>query len=186
MASSASRRCGANWTLRSGCCACRPPPTAISGTTVYSRSSWPTPGVRPSTTICATASSSSTAPLFHHRLFVWHIWDGRKHDGFHALVNYHKLAAGGDKGRRLIESLTYSYLGDWITRQRDGVQRGEGGADDRLAATLELQRRLAAILEGPAALRSLHPLETPRRAAHRLDAGHQRRGAPQPPPLHGR
>jgi hypothetical protein len=30
--------------------------------------------------------------LFHHRPFVWHIWDGRKRNGFHALVNYHKLA----------------------------------------------------------------------------------------------
>ena len=86
--------------------------------------------------------------LFHQRPFVWHIWDGRRRDGFHALVNYHKLAAGGDKGRRLLESLTYSYLGDWITRQQDGVRRGEGGAEDRLAAALELQKRLVAILSG--------------------------------------
>lgn len=28
------------------------------------------------------------------RSFVWHIWDGRRRDGFHALVNYHKLAEG--------------------------------------------------------------------------------------------
>ena len=86
--------------------------------------------------------------LFHHRPFIWHIWDGRKRDGFHALVNYHKLAEGDGKGRRLLESLTYSYLGDWITRQQDGVKRGEGGAEDRLAAALELQKRLVAILEG--------------------------------------
>ncbi len=86
--------------------------------------------------------------LFHQRPFVWHIWDGRRHDGFHALVNYHKLAAGGDKGRRLLESLTYSYLGDWIARQQDGVRRGEGGAEDRLAAALELKKRLEAILAG--------------------------------------
>ena len=52
------------------------------------------------------------------------------------------------RGRRLLESLTYSYLGDWIARQRDGVKRGEGGAEDRLAAALELQKRLVAILEG--------------------------------------
>ena len=45
-------------------------------------------------------------------------------------------------------SLTYAYLGDWITRQKDGVKRGEGGAEDRLAAALELQKRLEAILEG--------------------------------------
>ena len=86
--------------------------------------------------------------LFHHRPFIWHIWDGRKRDGFHALVNYHKLAEGNGKGRRLLESLTYSYLGDWISRQQDGVKRGEGGAEDRLAAALELQKRLVAIIKG--------------------------------------
>ncbi len=86
--------------------------------------------------------------LFHDRPFVWHIWDGRKRDGFHVLVNYHKLCEGGGKGRRLLESLTYAYLGEWITRQKDGVKRGEGGAEDRLAAALELQKRLEAILAG--------------------------------------
>jgi hypothetical protein len=86
--------------------------------------------------------------LFHDRPFVWHIWDGRKRDGFHALVNYHKLCEGDGRGRKLVESLTYSYLGEWIIRQRDGVKRGEGGAEDRLAAALELQKRLEAILEG--------------------------------------
>ena len=86
--------------------------------------------------------------LFQHRPFIWHIWDGRKRDGFHALVNYHKLAEGDGKGRCLLESLTYSYLGDWVSRQRDGVKRGEGGAEGRLAAALELQKRLVAILEG--------------------------------------
>ena len=86
--------------------------------------------------------------LFHHRPFIWHIGDGRRRDGFHALVSYHKLTEGGGKGRRLLESLTYSYLGDWIARQWDGVQRGEGGADDRLAAALQLKRRLEDILEG--------------------------------------
>ncbi len=85
--------------------------------------------------------------LFHHRPFLWHIHDGRR-DGFHALVSYHKLAEGQGKGRQLLESLTWSYLGDWITRQQDGVKRGEGGADDRLVAALELQKRLTAILEG--------------------------------------
>ena len=86
--------------------------------------------------------------LFHHRPFVWHIWDGRKGDGFHALVNCHKLCEGGGRGRRLLESLTYAYLGDWISRQKDGVKRGEGGAEDRLAAALELKKRLEAILAG--------------------------------------
>ena len=86
--------------------------------------------------------------LFHHRPFVWHIWDGRRRDGFHALVSYHKLAAGDGKGRRLLESLTYSYLGDWIARQQDGVRRDEVGAADRLTAAAALQERLAAIIEG--------------------------------------
>ena len=86
--------------------------------------------------------------LFHHRPFVWQVWDGRRRDGFHALVGYHKLAAGDGKGRRLLESLTYSYLGDWIARQRDGAQRHEEGAEDRLAAACELQTRLEAILAG--------------------------------------
>ena len=86
--------------------------------------------------------------VFHHRPFIWHIWDGRRRDGFHALVNYHKLAAGDGKGRRLLESLTYSYLGDWIARQQDGAQRGEEGAEDRLMAAYELKRRLEAILKG--------------------------------------
>ena len=83
-----------------------------------------------------------------NRPFIWHIWDGRRRDGFHALVNYHKLTEGNGKGRQCLEALTYSYLGDWITRQQDGVKRGEGGADDRLTAALELQKRLVAILEG--------------------------------------
>ena len=85
--------------------------------------------------------------LFHNRPFLWHIWDGRK-DGFHALLNYHKLAAGDGKGRQLLETLTYSYLGDWITRQRDAVTRGDGGAEGRLEAALTLQKRLVAIREG--------------------------------------
>lgn len=84
--------------------------------------------------------------LFHYRPFIWHIWDGRKRDGFHALLNYHKLAE--TKGRKVLESLTHSYLNDWITRQKDGVKRGEGGAEERLAAAQELKTRLEAILEG--------------------------------------
>ena len=85
--------------------------------------------------------------LFHQRPFVWRIWDGRR-DGFHALVNCHKLTAGDGKGRQLLESLTYSYLGDWISRQRDGVTRGDGGAEGRWDAALELQKRLIAITNG--------------------------------------
>ena len=86
--------------------------------------------------------------LFHHRPFLWHIWDGRKRDGFHALVNYHKLAAADGKGRQCLEALTHSYLGDWITRQQDNISRNEPAAEDRLTAALELKTRLAAIAEG--------------------------------------
>jgi len=83
--------------------------------------------------------------LFHQRPFIWHIWDGKK-DGFAALVNYHKLA--GPQGKKLLESLTYSYLGDWITRQEAAVKSNESGADDRLLAAKELQENLEAILHG--------------------------------------
>ena len=86
--------------------------------------------------------------LFRQRPFIWHVWDGRRRDGFHALVNYHTLAAGGGNGRRCLESLTYSYLGDWINRHQNGVKRGDGGAEGRLVAALELQKRLVAILDG--------------------------------------
>jgi len=86
--------------------------------------------------------------LFHQRPFVWHIWDGRKVDGFHVLVNYHTLAGAEGKGRQTLESLTHSYLGDWITRQKDSEKRGEEGAEGRLAAAMELQKRLIAVLEG--------------------------------------
>ena len=85
--------------------------------------------------------------VFHQIPFIWHIWDGRKRDGFHALVNYHKLT-NGDLGRRTLESLTHSYLGDWITRQKDSQKRGEEGADERLAAALALQEKLEAIITG--------------------------------------
>ena len=86
--------------------------------------------------------------LFHHRPFIWHVWDGRKRDGFHALVNYHKLADIDGSGRRLLESLAYSYLGDWIARRRDDVQQGRNKAEARLVAALELQQRLVAIIAG--------------------------------------
>ena len=84
---------------------------------------------------------------FHQCPFVWHIWDGRKRDGFHALVNYHTLGSG-DKGRRTLESLTHSYLGEWITRQKDGIKREEEGADERLAGALALKEILEGILDG--------------------------------------
>ncbi|MEA1867908.1 MAG: N-6 DNA methylase [Thermodesulfobacteriota bacterium] len=79
--------------------------------------------------------------LFHQRPFIWHIWDGRN-DGFGVLVNYHKL----DKAR--LETLAYTYLGDWISRQKAAHQNGESAAGDRLAAAQGLQKKLQLILEG--------------------------------------
>jgi len=85
--------------------------------------------------------------LFHQRPFVWHIWDGRQ-DGFHALVNYHRLAAPNGEGRRTLEKLIYSYLGDWIDRQRADQKAGIEGADARLAHVEHLKAELIKILEG--------------------------------------
>lgn len=85
--------------------------------------------------------------LFHHRPFVWHLWDGRR-DGFNVLVNYHKLSGPNGEGRRTLEKLVYAYLGDWITLQRRDQQAGAEGADARLAAALQLQKELKKILEG--------------------------------------
>ena len=85
--------------------------------------------------------------LFHNRPFVWHVWDGRR-DGFHALVNYHRLAGPGGDGRRTLESLAYRYLGNWIDRQRDEQREGKAGSDARLAAALGLQQQLERILLG--------------------------------------
>jgi hypothetical protein len=85
--------------------------------------------------------------LFHQRPFVWHIWDGRR-DGFHALVNYHRLAAPNGEGRRTLEKLLYSYLGDWIDRQRADQKAGVEGADARVAAAEHLKAELTNILTG--------------------------------------
>lgn len=84
---------------------------------------------------------------FHHRPFVWHVWDGRK-DGFHALVSYHRLAGPDGEGRRTLQALAYSYLGGWITKQKAEQREGKEGADARLAAALDLQAQLERILAG--------------------------------------
>jgi hypothetical protein len=79
--------------------------------------------------------------LFQHRPFIWHVWDGLP-DGFAALVNYHKLA------RKNLETLIYTYLGDWISRQKDDIGSGVDGAEERLAAAEQLKKRLELILAG--------------------------------------
>ncbi len=85
--------------------------------------------------------------LFQQRPFIWHIWDGRR-DGFHVLVNYHRLAAPNGEGRRTLEKLIYSYLGDWIDRQRADQKAGVEGADTRLTHAEHLRGELIKILEG--------------------------------------
>jgi hypothetical protein len=85
--------------------------------------------------------------LFHDRPFTWHIWDGRN-DGFHTLISYHRLAAPDGAGRKLLESLTHSYLGDWIRNQKDQVAEGKPGAEARLTAALDLKAELEKILAG--------------------------------------
>jgi hypothetical protein len=81
------------------------------------------------------------AKRFHHRPFIWHVWDGLK-DGFAALVNYHQL------DHKKLERLIHTYLGDWIRQQEAGVRSGVDGAQTRLAAAQDLKRRLELILEG--------------------------------------
>lgn len=81
--------------------------------------------------------------LFQHRPFIWHIWDGLR-DGFAALVNYHKLDA------KLLETLIYTYLGDWISRQKQDIVSHVDGAQERLAAAESLKKKLELILEGEA------------------------------------
>ena len=84
---------------------------------------------------------------FRQRPFIWHIWDGRR-DGFHALVNYQRLAGPNDEGRRTLEALTYSYLGDWIARQKADRDQGTEGAEGRLAAAQDLLNQLEKIVAG--------------------------------------
>ena len=81
--------------------------------------------------------------LFMHRPFIWQIWDGLR-DGFSALVNYHSF------DYRKLQSLIYSYLGDWITRQKHDLDNGIDGASEKLAAAEILQKKLILILEGDA------------------------------------
>lgn len=81
--------------------------------------------------------------LFGNRPFVWHIWDGLR-DGFAALVNYHKL------DYKALEALIYTYLGDWIGRQKRDADNGVDGAQEKLAAAEALKKRLELILAGEA------------------------------------
>jgi hypothetical protein len=85
--------------------------------------------------------------LFGQRPFVWQVSDGLR-TGFSALVNYHRLAAPSGEGHRTLEKLIYTYLGDWLDRQRADQKAGVEGADGRVAAAKHLKRELEKILEG--------------------------------------
>jgi hypothetical protein len=86
---------------------------------------------------------------FHQRPFIWHISDGLN-NGFHALVNYHKLTGPNGEGRRTLDNLTYRYLGDWIQRKQNEETRNVAGAAAQLAAAEHLQKQLIKIIEGEA------------------------------------
>jgi len=86
---------------------------------------------------------SQHCKLFQQRPFIWHIWDGLR-DGFAALVNYHKFDA------KLLETLIYTYLGDWISRQKQDISNGIDGAAEKLAAAENLKKKLELILVGEA------------------------------------
>lgn len=79
--------------------------------------------------------------LFQNRPFIWHIWDGLR-DGFSVLVNYHQFDA------KLLETLIYTYLGDWISRRKQDIAGGVDGAEERLAAAERLKKSLELILKG--------------------------------------
>ncbi|MDR2353607.1 MAG: N-6 DNA methylase [Deltaproteobacteria bacterium] len=79
--------------------------------------------------------------MFENIPFIWHIWDGQK-NGFAALINYHKL------DYKLLETLIYSYLGDWISRQKNDMNNNVAGAQKLLEAALALQKNLEQILIG--------------------------------------
>jgi hypothetical protein len=86
---------------------------------------------------------SQHCALFANRPFIWQIWDGLR-DGFSVLVNYHKL------DYKALEALIYTYLGNWISRQRRDKDSGVDGALEKLDAAEALKRRLELILAGEA------------------------------------
>jgi N-6 DNA Methylase len=79
--------------------------------------------------------------LFHHRPFIWHIWDEQS-DGFSAFVNYHQFDAAG------LAKLTYTYLGSWITMQKAEKEANVAGAERRYLAAVTLQNKLQEIRDG--------------------------------------
>ena len=85
---------------------------------------------------------------FLQRPFVWHIWDGRR-DGFHALVNYHRLAGADGAGRRTLEALTYRHLGrlDYAPRGRTAIRKSTVRTGDSRQHRI-FRTKLAKIIAG--------------------------------------
>jgi hypothetical protein len=81
--------------------------------------------------------------LFQQRPFIWQIWDGLR-DGFSVLVNYHKL------DRKNLETLIYTYLGDWIRNQKTTSPMAWTARQEKLARPRRCRSRLELILEGEA------------------------------------
>ena len=112
-----------------GCAPCWPMRTGPTGRTRAKRSCWParsSPASRSTLWLRDGFFKQHCKTVPQPPLHLAHL--GRAADGFAALVNYHKLDA------RLLEKLTYTYLGDWIARQQESQRRGEDGADARLVA----------------------------------------------------
>jgi hypothetical protein len=84
---------------------------------------------------------SQHCALFRNTPFIWQIWDGLR-DGFSALINYHKL------NYKALETIIYTYLGDWIGRQKRDHEHGIDGAQEKLDAAEALKKRLELILAG--------------------------------------
>ena len=57
-------------------------------------------------------------------------------------------AKANGAGRRLLEKLRDSYLGEWIGAQRRALAAGEAGAEERLIAAEHLRGELTKIIEG--------------------------------------
>jgi hypothetical protein len=85
--------------------------------------------------------------LFQQTPFIWHVWDGAR-GGFSALVNYHRLCEGNGAGRRLLEKLRDTYLGECIAAQRRSYAAGEASSEERLIAAEHLRGELTKIIDG--------------------------------------
>ncbi len=52
--------------------------------------------------------------------------------------------------KKLLETLIYTYLGDWISRQKQDKANGVDGSQEKLDAAESLKKKLELILEGEA------------------------------------